>query len=51
MAIYHIRGHYFVIYVTKQHCKESDTPYGEFSDADSGVLEQQMSWVIRSGLT
>jgi hypothetical protein len=51
VVIYHIRGHYFVIYVTKQHCKETDTSYREISGADSGVLEQQISWDIRSGLT
>jgi hypothetical protein len=47
----HIRGHYFVIYVTKQHRKETGTSYGEISGADSGVLEEQIFWDIRSVLT
>jgi hypothetical protein len=51
MATYHVRGRYFVIYVTKQHCKEIGTSYGEISGSDSGVLEQQISWDIRSCLT
>ena len=51
MATCIICGHYFVIYVTKQHCKEIDTSYDKISGADSGVLEQQISCDIRSGLT
>lgn len=48
MATYQIRGIYFVIYVTKQHFTENDTSYGTISGADSGVLEEQISWDIRS---
>jgi len=51
ITTYHMRVHYFFMYVTKQHRKEIDISYGEISGAGSGVLEQQISWDIGSGLT